>query len=259
MRVMVLGEGKSGTTALFHSVAAAIGDPEKLFEPRILTPEDLAPDPLVVKKLLLNWRNRDDELKDRFDKLICITRDPRDRLISHLLYDAYNAASALDSSQREAWLAVLTAKASDPSGMSLTNLLFQWWEISERDLLSHHVRAMERTRKFFRRQFEGFFLLQYEDYVEGNFDAVNNYLGLELSTGVVDADLQRVARSGTHGDWRNWFTPEDLTVMRPITHLGLTLQGYDPNDWELAAESRIDSGTSVDYVRSLFDRVPISP
>ena len=259
MRVMVLGEGKSGTTALLRSVATAIGEPHELFEPKILTQEDLVPDPLVVKKLLLNWRNRDDELKSHFDKLLFISRDPRDRLISHLLYDAYNAAPSLTSAQREQWLKVLTAKATDPASISFMALLFRWWEIAERDLLSHHVRAVERVRKFFRRQYQGFNLLKYEDYVDGNFDELNAYLGLEIAPGVVEQDEQRVDRRGTHGEWRSWFTAEDLTVMRPITDVGLTTQGYDPTDWALTTSGVIDSATTVDYVQALFDRVPANP
>ena len=67
VRVLILGEGKSGTTALLRSVASALGDPSELFEPAVLQPEDLEADPLVVKKLLLSWRNKEARLAERFD------------------------------------------------------------------------------------------------------------------------------------------------------------------------------------------------
>ena len=120
MRVLILGEGKSGTTALLRSVATAIGNPSELFELELLKPADLGPDPLVVKKLLLSWRNKEAQLAERFDKRLFISRDPRDRLISHLLYDAYNAAPSLDSSQRSQWIDALAAKSTDPDNVGLS-------------------------------------------------------------------------------------------------------------------------------------------
>ena len=255
MRVLILGEGKSGTTALLRSVATAIGDPSEMFEPELLREEDLEPDPLVVKKLLLNWRPREAKLSEHFDKRIFITRDPRDRLISHLLYDAYNAAPSLDSSQRSQWLDALAAKSADPSGIGFAELMHRWWQITERDLFSQHVRAIDRTRRFLRRESKGFHLLKYEDYVDGNFAAVNAYLGFELATGVVASEESRVARSGSHGDWRLWFTQGDLSVFQPMTSIGSDMQGYGANDWDLTEIDAIDSATSVTYVRGLFDRV----
>ncbi len=259
MRVLILGEGKSGTTALLRSVATAIGNPSELFEPELLKPADLGPDPLVVKKLLLSWRNKEAQLAERFDKRLFISRDPRDRLISHLLYDAYNAAPSLDSSQRSQWIDALAAKSTDPDNVGFADLVHRWWQITGRDLFSQHVRAIDRSRRFLRRQSDGFFLLKYEDYVDGNFAEVDAYLGLELAAGVVATEESRVARRGRHGDWRLWFTEGDLAVFQPMTSIGLSLQGYDANDWELKATDAIDASTSVEYVRDLFDRVPPSP
>lgn len=257
VRVLILGEGKSGTTALLRSVASALGDPSELFEPAVLQPEDLEADPLVVKKLLLSWRNKEARLAERFDKRIFIVRDPRDRLISHLLYDAYNAASELDDSQRTQWLDAIAAKSADPESMSFAGLLHRWWEISGRDLLSQHVRAIDRTRRFLRRQSDDFFVLKYEDYVDGEFAAVDHYLGLTLAPGVVAKAESRVSRRGGHGDWRIWFTSQDLPVFQPMTSIGLAMQGYDPDDWAVRESDRIDTALSVDYVRALFDRVPV--
>ena len=40
-----------------------------------------------------------------------------------------------------------------------------------------------------------------------------------------------------------------------MTSIGLDMQGYDANDWDLTEIDAIDSATSVAYVRGLFDRV----
>ena len=53
MRVLIVGEGKSGTTALMRSVATEMDDPVEIFEPKTIETTDLQPESLVVKKLSL--------------------------------------------------------------------------------------------------------------------------------------------------------------------------------------------------------------
>jgi hypothetical protein len=257
MRVLIVGEGKSGTTALLRSVSSAIGEPTELFEPQLMTEADIEPPSLVVKKLLLNWKANENHLLERFEKRIFIVRDPRDRLVSHLLYDAYNKADVLDRTQRERWLTLLGRKTRNPAGTPFVRLINAWWRLTRSDLMSHYVRSLDRSTGFMRRVGGEFFTLSYEDYVDGNFDAVNEYLGLDLQPGVVKGSESRVSRSSTHGEWRRWFTDIDVEVFRPMTHDWQRLHGYDHRDWALPEPSALDPATTVDYVRGLFARRPI--
>ena len=257
MRALIVGEGKSGTTALLRSLSEAMADPAELFEPRLMTAENLEPDPLVVKKLLLNWKAPENKLLDRFDKRVFIVRDPRDRLVSHLLYDAYNKADGLDADQRKKWLKLLGRKTRNPQKIPMVHLINAWWRLSRADLISHYVRALDRSTGFNRRIGSEFFTLHYEDYVDGEFSAVNDYLGLALEPGVVQSSESRVARSSTHGEWRRWFTPADVEVFRPLSHEWLKKHGYDHRDWDLDESTEaLDASTTTDYVESLFARRP---
>ncbi len=258
MRVLIVGEGKSGTTALLRSVAAVLDDPAEIFEPEQMADADLQPDPLVVKKLLLNWKAAENDMLDIFDKRIFIVRDPRDRLISHLLYDAYNKAEQLNAEQREKWLYLLRRKTRNPQGVSLVHMINAWWRLSRSDLVSHYVRALDRSTGFNRRVGDQFHTLTYEDYVDGNFAAVDDYLGLSLSAGVVQKHESRVARSSTHGEWRRWFTPADVEVFRPLSHDWLRKHGYDHSDWDLVdGNDPLDATTTTEYVEGLFARKPL--
>lgn len=258
MRVLIVGEGKSGTTALLRSVADALEEPRELFEPQLMTADDLAADPLVVKKLLLNWKAAENDLLDTFDKRLYIVRDPRDRLISHLLYDAYNKADALDYKQRRKWLTLLRRKARNPQAVSVVHLINTWWRLSRSDLTSHYVRALDRATGFNRRIGDQFHTIHYEEYVDGKFEAVDAYLGLAIAPGVVKESETRVARSSTHGEWRRWFTPADVEVFRPVSHKWLRKHGYDHSDWELdPANDPLDEATTVDYVDGLFSSKPL--
>jgi len=259
VRVLILGEGKSGTTALLRSVSQTLDDPTELFEPVRLRPADLKPDPLVIKKLLLNWRRAEARLTEDFDKLIFIQRDPRDRLISHLLYAAYNQGPSLDAEDRKRWVSVLEKKAANPKEIPLLDVLHDWWELTGHDMLSQYVRALDRTRRFLNHEGTGFFVIRYEQYVEGDLEELSTYLGLPLAAGVVKGAEERVVRSGSHGDWRLWFTPDDVKIFRPMTEAALAQQQYDAHDWELAPADSLDRATTVDYVQRLFDRQPISP
>lgn len=255
MRALIVGEGKSGTTALLRSISAVLDGPAEMFEPELMTADDLRPDPLVVKKLLLNWKAAENDLIAAFDKRVFIVRDPRDRLISHLLYDAYNKADQLDDDAREKWLYLLRRKTRNPQGVSVLHMINTWWRLSRADLVSHYVRALDRSTGFHRRIGDQFHTLHYEDYVDSKFDDVDSYLGLSLSTGVVQENETRVARSSTHGEWRSWFTPADIEVFRPLSHEWLRKHGYDHRDWDLVESNEpLDSSTTVDYVEGLFNR-----
>lgn len=258
MRVLIVGEGKSGTTALLRSISTTLDDPVELFEPLEMTEDDLVPESLVIKKLLLSWKPSERTVLDRFDKRVLIVRDPRDRLISQLLYDAYNKADRLNADQREKWLEVLRRKTENPKGVSFIHLINAWWRFSRTDLISHHVRATDRSGSFQRRFGSQFFTLKYEDYVDGSFEAIDEYLGVTLAPGEVQGSETRVARSGTHGEWRDWLTPIDVKMLRPMTHDWLKDTGYDFRDWELNEPDGLDPATTVDYVQSLFDRRPLS-
>lgn len=254
MRVLIVGEGKSGTTALLRSISSAIGQPHEIFEPARMTKPDLEPSSLVVKKLLLNWKATETDLLADFDKRIFIVRDPRDRIVSHLLYDAYNKADGLNPEQRDKWLKLLERKSQSPERIPLVHLINAWWRLSKSDLLSHYVRSLDRSTGFMRRVGDQFFTLRYEDYVDGQFAAANEYLGVDLATGVVQGSESRVSRSSTYGEWRRWFTDVDVEVFRPMTHEWQRQNGYDHRDWKLADPEPLSPATTVEYVKRLFDQ-----
>jgi len=135
MRNLIIGEGKSGTTALLRSVASTMGSPVEVFEPTDLSAVDLTPDNLVVKKLLHTWETADIELLERFDRVVFLVRDPRDRIISHMLYDAYNRADELTDEQRERWLGVLERKSQAPLDFPYVRMIDIWWQITRAGLL----------------------------------------------------------------------------------------------------------------------------
>lgn len=253
MRTLIIGEGKSGTTALLRSVASTMGSPVEVFEPTDLSAVDLTPDDLVVKKLLHTWEAADVELLERFDRVIFVVRDPRDRIISHMLYDAYNRADELTAEQGERWLGVLERKSQAPLDLPYVRMIDIWWQMTRAGLLHVYMRSLQRTNDFSRLHGDRIHIVRYEDMIDGHFDELSTYLGTEVGPAEVRATEKRVKRSARYGDWRNWFTPIDVHVFRPVTTIWLRRHGYAHHDWDLADNASIEAETSVDYVRWLLD------
>ena len=253
MRVLIVGEGKSGTTALLRSVASALGEPAELFEPADLVAADISPDPLVAKKLLLSWSDAESEALPRFDKHVLVIRDPRDRLISHLLYDAYNRGPRMTADQRSRWLDVLGTKLDQPEKVPVLRLIDVWWQVSGADLMNAHFRALQRIMAFEQRFQELFHLTSYESYVQGDFDRLSEYLELPIETATVKETEARVLRRAAVGDWRSWFTPIDIAAFRPTTERWLRRAGYGRNDWKLADQPDLDAESTIDYVANLLE------
>ncbi len=56
-------------------------------------------------------------------------------------------------------------------------------------------------------------LLTYENMVAGHFDALNEYLGFDVQADTVvpsSSGKAKVVRKKAAGDWRHWFTEEDV-------------------------------------------------
>jgi len=98
------------------------------------------------------------------------------------------------------------------------------------------------------------FLFTFEKMVEKRFDALNDYLGFEVQT---DASVPsasgkaKVIRKKSTGDWRHWFTKEDVEVFNPVFTPYMEFIGYDCNDWKLDPNPVIEPEFSSVYMQSL--------
>jgi hypothetical protein len=97
-----------------------------------------------------------------------------------------------------------------------------------------------------------FHVLRYEDFVDGNLQNIIQYLGgLNLNHQVkVSTEVSRVERRKRHGDWRHWFTPEDVAFFRPLLANAMNALGYS-GDWELSGDPVIDSRYCSEYAARL--------
>jgi hypothetical protein len=269
VKIVIYGLGKSGTSALFHKVKSSLPPGTiALFEPssyglrsiveehlRALSRGRIRPD-VLAKVLLCDLeavRLRD---FDGFERQVLIVRDPRDRLVSELLYNCYHAAGFQADSEARDFLALLKRKEAEPRSVPLLGLL-QALRQAQRAAASPPWRerfaeqAVARPLAFHaqRPRLPDF---RYEQMVEGRFQPVEDMLGFPLGgSSAVPENLRRVVRTKGYGTWRSWFTPSDVDSLRPILQPFLD-RYYPAADWDLDPSPRLDPDHGSLYVEGLI-------
>lgn len=249
MKIVIAGAARSGTTALYYALKQSL--PQNYthkFEPRGYVPKRAAGGVLV--KIIINSLNRIEEF-DRFDKRIYLIRDPRDMVVSGVLYRIYNAREPIDQGELADYLRGVEQKQRDPASISLVELQSRLYRLLDIDSGEYEKRA--RAVIDFGRQHPDYFVYKYEDLIAGRFDALEQYLGFNITfSGDVDAKHQRVARTKDAGGWRDWFTPADVEFYRPMFQDFLAKYDYEL-DWTLNPNPCIAAEHSTHYVKRMLE------
>jgi hypothetical protein len=122
------------------------------------------------------------------------------------------------------------------------------------DVVAKERVRYDRMHNFVEELGDDWFLFTYEDMIAGNFAALNEYLGFDVKAdGEVPQSTvkAKVGRKKAAGDWRLWFTEQDVEWFKPAYKNYMELIGYDWNDWSLSADPVIEPEYSSGYIRNL--------
>ncbi|MGA2030613.1 MAG: hypothetical protein ABSG68_00010 [Thermoguttaceae bacterium] len=245
MRVLILGLAKSGTSALAYKIANSLpkAETDVLFEPSVYLDSDIKN---VVAKVLI-----DGYLWHRFpysghviapalvdmlsfaplDKRILIVRDPKDRLISVMLYCLYHEPYCRDALFIRSVVGLLRAKEAAPGSVRFVDFhtfLQQYHQHAGRLTAKLPVfpinmadfdaeRSVENRLLKYLEENPGLFLLRYEDLMDNRLGPLEDFLGVSLSgTAQLLPGMERIERTKTYGNYKNWFTPEDVPYYRSL-------------------------------------------
>jgi hypothetical protein len=251
MRCLIVGQAKSGTTALLYAVAQAIGNPAIYFEERIAALADLPSDAAV--KIIFEHENAVAlaGISHLFDRKILLTRDCRDTAVSSLLYVISGKPDLLkDDTLISSFLSLLLKKQQHPATVSIGEILALLNETLHSFFGRLTQRALELGR-FYQRDPDQWFLLPYEKLVAGDLQGLSAYLGAEIGMDyTIDTAYARVARTKGSGDWQHWFTPSDVANIASLCAPALSQLGYRPQ-WSLPSEQVIQPAHSWQYVYKL--------
>ncbi len=251
MKSLIIGQGKSGSSALFFSIAEELQGCARVFEPIDMTKEDLSADDVVVKKLIEFLGEEETRLFDVFDKRIFLVRDPRDSIISRLLYTVWDRKFAYDDEKLGIFIDAIREKEEDPQSKSVRELYQIMDELDGTTVIQAVKRLNKMTLDFWNEFGSDFYVFRYEDYIRGELDAVRNYLGLEIQNEVEVAEgVQRVKRKKSFGDWKAWFTADDVEFFKREFSEILEEFGYN-EDWGLDPNPEILPEFSSEYVERI--------
>lgn len=255
--VLIAGLAKTGTTGVYDTVRSAVsgtGDYAFLFEPK--SPEPFlglgryAPYRPIVTKIMVHHLDWCAPRYGDFDRRLMTVRDPRDTVISRLLFRpmAGMTATRIEVGALDPFVDALKEKEADPGSHSVKALhdLADRLGISDSGWPALLKQMREQTRLI---DDENFFVLRYEDFVDGRLDETSDYLGVSLADKQTTDDgwKSHISRSMKHGDWKRWFLDEDIEYFGNL--FGGYMQRFGYSDWEREKQPRIDPATSSDYVR----------
>lgn len=214
MKILIAGQAKSGTTALYYAIKQSLpAEYNCLFEPNKYPVND--PHECVLAKILING-NVNIEDFNLFQKKILLVRDPRDNLVSRLLYSVYDLRFSPQDILFKNFLKKLSEKQKSPSSVSLIELLSLLNDLSGTDIIKKIINRQKMALDFDARHSDCF-VYKYEDFVRSHIKALEEFLNFKLKfNGQVDLVHDRVTRIKGSGDWKNWFTVADVNYFQDI-------------------------------------------
>ena len=128
------------------------------------------------------------------------------------------------------------------------------WPMTTAEVIETMRTRYQKTHDFVKSLEDEWFIFKYEDMISKNYDALNQYLGFEIND---EAQIPsttkktKVARKKAAGDWRHWFTKEDVELFKPALSSYMKLIGYDCKDWNLCPNPEIEPRFSSQYMEGL--------
>ncbi len=263
MSILILGSGKTGTTGLYNSIKDAVrdtGDWYFLFEPTQPTPfralDQYASERPILTKVLIDKAAACGLEPESFDRRILVVRDPRDIVVSRLLFMPLirKAVRKVGKDELDRFLDAIRKKEADPSSWSVRDLYQLAGDIG---LGSAGFGSFNRGLKDIVDidTSESYFVNRYEDFVDGRLEPLSDYLGVEVVNREAGEGswLSHITRSKGYGDWRHWFLPADVEYFRPMFRQFMGHFGY--TDWDLADTQSLDPDAGSAHIeRKLAER-----
>jgi hypothetical protein len=265
LKIRILGQYKTGTTALFHLIRQALpADTALLFEPERFTPEPRDRKRNILAKVMLDMPgpqapNVDYDSFAGFDHTIYVLRDPRDWLISGTLFLVQQEQSLYGCDENlQAVYDLLRRKESRPGSISICHILERIMRMlpGERSLkgLTEWITQQHRWLFAFEDSLAAYHSFRYEDMIDGRLNGLQSYLGIPLSRRPdVPAHHEHVIRTRSYGNWRHWFTERDIRYFKPVFEAYMQRYGYDA-DWRLADHPAIPKAHCSAYVKRTVDK-----
>ena len=195
--------------------------------------------------------------KEHYDRKIWMARDPRDAAVSRMLYRWHRGYEGRKK-QFESHLELVLNKEKDPPSLPFYEICrYTGHDGSPRSaeaVIEEETHRYRQMVKFVEGLGDDWLLFTFENMVAKKFDALNDYLGFKVQADATVPSASgkaKVIRKKAAGDWRHWFTKEDMPLFQPAYLPYMELIGYDWNDWNLNENPVIEPEYSSVYIQNL--------
>lgn len=265
MKIAIIGKAKTGTTAIHAAIAGSAPGPQRvLFEPK--TPDEIRPalaqgEPVTAKIIFEHWKQRLPELADllegrdpaAFDKIVFIKRDPRDEIVSRMLYFVFPLMQqgGIREEQIKRWRDVLYAKDKN-CDITFRNICKQFYEIFgidiEKNVLNHAIEDTRTYQNFIKSIHQQYFMISYEAFIDDNLGDISSYLEFHVQKYDVNPEYAQVRRTAGYGDWKRMMTPSDIEFFKGMAGNALKEFGYENWDTTDSPETKTSYADYVDRI-----------
>jgi hypothetical protein len=262
MKVLILGTGKTGTTVMVYKVAGGLPNCHAFSGGR---PGKYVGDyeNAVYKHTYEERKGKSFEVfqehleKEHYDRKIWMARDPRDAAVSRMLYRWHKGFTG-NKKQYQTHLDLVLKKEKDPQSIPFFEICRYTghgdWPRTSDQVIEEEEYRYQQMIKFVKSLGSDWFLFTFEDMVANEFGELNNYLGFEVradATVPSTSGKAKVIRKRATGDWRDWFTAEDVELFKPAFSPYMELIGYDCTDWAPSKDPVIEPEYSSLYMQRL--------
>ena len=262
MKILILGTGKTGTTAMVYKVAGGLPNCHAFSGGR---PGKYIGDyeNAVYKHTYEERKGKSFDLfrehlkKEQYDRKIWMARDPRDAAVSRMLYRWHKGYTGYKK-QYDAHLDIVLKKEKNPRSIDFFEICrytgHEGWPRTAEQVVEEEQHRYDQMLRFINILDEDWFFFTFENMVDNNVAALNDYLGFEIRNDAVvpsSSGKAKVIRKKASGDWRHWFTEDDIALFKPAFTPYMDFNGYDCNDWSLDPDPLIEPQYSSVYMQNL--------
>lgn len=261
-KIVIFGQYKTGTTAAFYRIRNSLPDDTRtLFEPTEFVPQRQDAGRWVLAKVILGITEGNAVKYSTFtdfDKKIYLVRDPRDWVISGMLFLLQQQPSLYQDRDRfQKIMALLRQKEEAPESVSVIHILEQILPATSRtslDSLGSWIARQHQWLFAFEDQLDDYYVLRYEELVDDKVTEWERYLEMPLhGKAIVDPVHDHVVRTKGYGNWRHWFLEQDVRFFQPLLSEYIQHYGYS-NEWRLHERPVIDPQHCSEYVARVVAR-----
>ncbi|MEM8499152.1 MAG: hypothetical protein AAF542_14100 [Pseudomonadota bacterium] len=267
MNILIMGRAKTGTTVISKTIENSLpGTSNYCLEPKNIgyfydqqnfpTSENH-----IVKIIFEHWNSTPrcrngllhNESPVKFDRVVNIVRDPRDEHISRLLYiiKPWVDANGFDLGKTRQWLDALEQKETNPGSYSFLDMVLIFDDLFETRMFNQIMHPIEHSNylEVLKVNQAQSFVIRYEDFMKGDLDHLQQYLGFQIGDDRDVGNLSRTLRTAAYDNWKTYFTEHDIQQLRPLYEPVLQRMGYE--DWNLQDDPKVLCESNSGYVKRL--------